>query len=439
MNELPGGMELPRGLDDVDTVFMTQLLQARGVIDASNAVTSMQESGVGMTAGYFSAIKRVQCTFAEATDAQSSYIVKAWPEFEIMPKEAIRAMFVKDIKAYLFPQDRFYPRPATLLADFNVETDQWALIMEDASTFAEQKVHEAELNLEEVLQMVPSLVDTAVAWEGCHEGDDATDLEALGVDFWASADNVAMYRAVMPGGAKLFDKVTSLADSPLIGNPSWDHYLGEGLAELYTKKIDAFFGPAHPENGATCTLAHGDLRGDNLFFCEPSDRHPQGWLVIDFQLLFRGPVPSDLAYLMGSGSVLGEVYQGEGRETVLRAFYDQFMAKTKRYPDYSWEQFRAEYAMMTTVLFTYYVGMGAAFLQAGAFANEHPFRVELGDQGVTEADLAPDEMRKRMWWTKAFRNFRENFAAFDQHAYLSSLPDNEGESVPWTELPEHLR
>ena len=43
----------------------------------------------------------------------------------------------------------------------------------------------------------------------------------------------------MPGGAKLFDKVTSLGESPLIGNPSWDHYLGQGLAELYTKKIDA--------------------------------------------------------------------------------------------------------------------------------------------------------------------------------------------------------
>lgn len=41
MAGLPDGMELPRGLDDVDAVFMTQLLQARGVIEASNAVSSM--------------------------------------------------------------------------------------------------------------------------------------------------------------------------------------------------------------------------------------------------------------------------------------------------------------------------------------------------------------------------------------------------------------
>ena len=438
MHALPNGLELPRGLDDIDADFMTTLLRARDVIEPSNAVVSLAESGVGMTAGYFSAIKRIECTFAEPTDAQSSYVVKAWPEFEIMPKESIRDMFVKDIKAYLFPADGFYPRPNVLLADFDSDDDRWALVMEDAATFAEQKVHEHELNLDEVLQMVPALVSTAVAWEGCDEGARAEELEALGVDLWASEANLATYRAVMPGGAKLFDKVSSMADSPLVGTPTWDEYLGPGLAELFTNKIDAFYAPVHPANGATCTLSHGDLRGDNLFFCAPSPSYPDGWLVIDFQLLFRGPVPSDLAYLMSSGSVLPEVYEGEGRETVLRAFYDQFMAATSRYPDYTWEQFRAEYAAMTTVLFTYYVGMGAAFYQAGAFANEQPVRVELGDQGVTEADLAPDEMRKRMWWTKAYRNFRENFAAFDQYALLSTLPDNEGPMGEWVELPPHL-
>ena len=66
-------------------------------------------------------------------------------------------------------------------------------------------------------------------------------------------------------------------------------------------------------------------------------------------------------------------------------------------------------------------------------------RVELGGQGVTEADLAPDETRKRMWWAKAFRNFQESFAAFDHHGRLQSLPDNQTEIGPWVELPDHLR
>jgi hypothetical protein len=438
MHALPVGMELPRGLDDVDAAFMTGLLRARGIIESSNEIVSMAESGVGMTAGYFSAIKRVKCVFAEPTNARDSYIVKAWPEFEIMPKEAIRDMFVKDIKAYLFPGDRFYPRPEALLADFDAENDRWALVMEDASTFSEQKVHENELTLDEVLRMIPALVDTAVSWEGCDEGERSAQLDELGVDYWASEANLATYKAVMPGGAKLFDKMTSMSDSPVVGHPAWNERLGEGIAELLTNKIEAFYGPAHPDAGATCTLSHGDLRGDNLFFCPVSDRYPHGWLVIDFQLLFRGPIPSDLAYLMGSGSVLPEVYQEQGREKVLRAFYDEFMSKTRRYPDYSWDAFRAEFAMMSTVLFVYYVGMGAAFFQAGAFQNEQPARVELGDQGTTEADLAPDEMRKRMWWGKAIRNFSENFAAFDQYAHMSALPSNTGDMGEWVELPAHL-
>ena len=439
MHALPVAMALPRSLADVDAGFMTLLLRARGVISPTNSVVALDERDVGMTAGYFSAIKRVICAFAEPTDAPSSYVVKTWPEFEILPKEAIRAMFMKDIQAYQFPAEQFFPRAPALLADFDAENDRWALVMQDVEAFAEHKTHENELNLDEVLRMIPGLVDMAVAWEGCHEGAKATNLDGLGVGFWASEENLGIYRGVMPGGAKLFDKTTTMADSSLIGRPTWDEALGQGIAELFTNKIDAFYTPARPENGATCTLAHGDFRGDNIFFCTPTAAYPEGWLVIDFQLLFRGPVPSDLAYLMNSGSVLPSVYEGAGRETVLHAFYDRFMQRTTRYPDYTWDQFRDEFAMMSTVMFIYYVGMGAAFWQAGAFENARPLRVELGGRGATEADLAPDELRKRMWWTKTFRNFRANFAAFDQYSRLSSLPDNQGEMGPWAELPAHLR
>jgi hypothetical protein len=300
-------------------------------------------------------------------------------------------------------------------------------------------VHEEELTLDEVMRLIPRLVDVAVAWEGCDEGAKAQELYRLGVGFWTSKENLASFRAVMPGGAKLFDKLTTLAGSPLIGTPPWDEAVGPGIAELLTRKLDAFFDPVRPENGGTCVLAHGDFRGDNLFFCDPSDDHPDGWLVIDFQQMFRGPVPSDLAYLMNSGSVLPEVYEGDGREAVLRAFYDQFMAKTVRYPDYTWEQFRKEYALMTTVLFVYYVGFGATYWQAGAYENELPLRVELGGRGATLDELTPEDLRKRMWWTKSFRNFRTNFVAFDQYAHLRSLPDNTAEMGPWAELPDHLR
>ncbi len=332
--------ELPRGLDDVDAAFMTRVLRRSGVITATNEVVSQEEKGVGMTAGYFSEIKKVKCTYREPTGAPDSFVVKAWPSLELMPKDAIKAMFIKDIKAYLFPSERFYPRPRALLAAFDEPNDRWALVMEDADSFAEHKVHERELTMDEQMKMVPKLVDVAVAWEGCHEGEKAEQLADLAVDFWASDANLALYKAVMPGGAKLFDKFTTIEGSTVVGAPTWDAYLGgAGIGEMFTKKIDAFFERAHPARGATCTLAHGDLRGDNIFFCDSSAAYPDGWLCIDFQLLFRGPVPSDLAYLMGSGSVLPEVYTGDNLHRVLRSFYDQFMAKTQVYKAYTYEKF----------------------------------------------------------------------------------------------------
>jgi hypothetical protein len=68
-----------------------------------------------------------------------------------------------------------------------------------------------------------------------------------------------------------------------------------------------------------------------------------------------------------------------------------------------------------------------------------PGRVELGGKGVTEADLAPTELRQRMWWRKAFANMRENFKGFDHYRHLQRLPDNLQGLGPWTELPAHLQ
>ena len=80
---------LPRRLDEVDSAFMTRVLQRSGAISATNSVVSQSEQGVGMTAGYFSSIKKVCCTYAEPTDAPTDFVVKAWPSLEIAPRDSI--------------------------------------------------------------------------------------------------------------------------------------------------------------------------------------------------------------------------------------------------------------------------------------------------------------------------------------------------------------
>ena len=220
MLTIPTGMTLPRSLDDVDADFMTGLLRARGVIDDDNHVVSTVDTGVGMTAGYFSSIKKVKCTYANPTDAVDAFVVKTWPDLEIAPKEQIAGMFAKDIGAYAMPDAGFYPRPKVYLADFDASEDRWALLMDDATAFGEQKLHEEEMTFDEVMHMIPKLIEIAVAWEGCHEGPKSAELDRLEIAHWASADNLSAFKQIMPGGAPLFDLATSMPDSTLInGRP----------------------------------------------------------------------------------------------------------------------------------------------------------------------------------------------------------------------------
>ncbi len=438
LSTLPQHMVLPARLSDINSDYMTQLLQARGLLEQDNTVVTMDESGVGMTAGYFSDIKKIHCHFKNPTACPSHFVAKAWPDFEMLPGEAISDMFIKDIKGYMLPEDQFFPRPKVLLADFDESSRHYGLIMADVDQFGTQKVHEHELNLDEVLQMIPGLVECAVSWEGCDQGDRATTLAEFGVSHWSSAENLALYKEIMPAGAKLFDKTLSLETSDLTDGVSWQAHFGTGVSELFTNKLDAHFAQIDPAAGATCTLSHGDLRGDNLFFCPKSPENPHGWLTIDFQLMFKGPVPSDLAYLMSSGSVLPEVYAAENRNRILKTFYDEFMRKTQRYPDYTFAQFESEFAAMCTVMFIYYVGMGGAIWRAAAFENAQPGRIELGSEPFTTDDLTPDELRKRMWWRKTICNNRVLMSDLNLIPLWQSMPDNLSGTGEWVELPPHL-
>jgi hypothetical protein len=427
--------ELPENLAGFDAAFMTRLLHYRGAIEPTNRVEHMEEEPVGMTAGYFSALKKVTCTYREPTGAPRRFVIKTWPQLEIMPTAAIQRYFRKDIAGYsAFGPDEFYPRPRAWLAACDDTRNRWALVMEDAEAAATHKKHESELTLAEARSLIPRLVDVAVRWEGCDTGPEATRLDALDVDLWASQVNLDTYASVMAGGAPLLDRMLS---TPSWMTPTWNDVVGRDTCVEFTRHYHAFFANAHPRNGATCTLAHGDFRGDNLFLGPVRPNAPDGWTVIDFQMMFRGPVPSDLAYLLNSGSVLPEVYTGDGLRLMLREFHDAFAARTRRYPSYTYDQFEREYVIMSTVLFVYYIGMGAAYWQAGAFRNELPARIELGNAGATEADLTPEERRQRMWWRKVHTNLRETFRRFDLYGHLQALPLDEP-SPAFIALPPHL-
>merc|ERR1719159_2345957 len=72
-----GNIVLPAGLDEVTADFMERVLQYKAVIPKTCKVVSITKKDVGMTAGYFSSIAKVECTYSQKTDALKNFIVKA--------------------------------------------------------------------------------------------------------------------------------------------------------------------------------------------------------------------------------------------------------------------------------------------------------------------------------------------------------------------------
>jgi hypothetical protein len=210
-----------------------------------------------------------------------------------------------------FDSNHFYPRPQVYLATYDAAADQWALVMEDIDSYGEHRVNENPINKDELLAMIPQLTTIAAEFE-CK--DPAATGTAPHVKPWGSAENIEAFKAVVAMGAPLADK--ALCSS--IGPETWAHDLGTDFCQRFRDKLEQFWSRCSPATAKTCTIAHGDLRGDNLFTTPGG----HGWTCIDFQLMFWGPVPSDLAYIMATATCDWDTLVNHEDE-ILHTFYDQ--------------------------------------------------------------------------------------------------------------------
>lgn len=406
--------ELPSTLKQVDCAFMTELLRFRGLLGPGDEVLSMEEKGVGVTAGFFSTIKKVECKLSDNSPSTcpTHFVVKAWPEFELLPKEAIAGLFKADILGYTnFPSQEFYPRPDVYLATFDEESapPRFVLIMADCDRIAKQAVHEEPLTLAQVKQMIPNLAQVAAKYEGSHEPDHPDYERTKYMRHWS--DIVAGLRPLMARGAPLFDEMTTGVGHPsgeaiapfeedpddFLGKyvPWQDVGLGLDFAQEFTRRETEFTAQIKPEF-ATCTISHGDLRGDNLFF---SESLPHGWTCIDYQMNFKGPVVSDLAYILMTATVHPDVYRNHTDE-LIELFYTEFMKRTVKYKSYTLEQCRSEFAHMMWIPVIYFFAMGASGL---VHATTGPG--VLGTRTLPYDQIPVGQKRRRFYYKSNFMNW----------------------------------
>jgi len=176
----------------------------------------------------------------------------------------------------------------------------------------------------------------------------------------------------------------------------WQHRgLGLDFTQRFTRVEAELSAQIQPEF-ATCTVSHGDLRGDNLFFDE---KMPHGWMAIDYQMNFKGPVVSDLAYILMTGTVHPDVYQNHTDE-LIELFYTEFMKQTVKYKTYTLEQCRFEFSRMISVPLIYFYAMGASglIMAAGGPGN-------LGSRVMTYDQLPAGQKRRRFYYKTNFMNW----------------------------------
>jgi hypothetical protein len=425
------GIKIPQSPDQITEEWMTRVLLFKAIIEEPVVVSSLSKTiVVGNSFSAHCVAIRVGCEYSvELNGVETVFLVKIWPSEMLLPEEIARGMFLSDMKGYIeAAPEEWYPRPKLNLCSWNLESDQYVLMTSVRDSIGAEK---ALLTLDEVQAMVPRLAQVAALWENCHLPNQPMSTQAERLERWTDRANVSMYKGPLgipyTIGAKLVDKILQ---TDLGGH--WESIEMDGYAELLGGKLFKFFGRVGPKTNASVTLSHGDLRRDNIDFKTKSE-----WVTSDFHSSCTGPVPTDLAYLMTSGSVLPSVY-GDGEAEVTRYFYDEFQRHTNAYraDSYSYEKFMKEYYTMAHVFFVYFVCLGTPVFQSGAVDGKidprNPAEVtgpctwapELGSGTVVAESLSEEEQAKREWFKNVLANFRDVFSRAGGKTYLDAIGDD---------------
>jgi len=122
-------------------------------------------------------------------------------------------------------------------------------------------------------------------------------------------------------------------------------------------------------------------------------------MAIDYQMNFKGPVVSDLAYIMMSGTVHPDVYQNHTDE-LIELFYAEFMKRTTKYKSYTLAQCRFEFSRMIWIPFIYFYAMGASGLMLAAAGPG-----TLGSRTITYDQVPAGQKRRLFYFKTNFMNW----------------------------------
>jgi hypothetical protein len=274
-------VEVPRTTRETTPAFLTEALRSAGVLPAGVEVAEVHHDEIGVGVGIVGQLARLGLRYSgEATGMPGSMVLK-------LPTQVPENRLVGDLFNFYEREGRFYEElrgkltvrtPEVYWNLIDPETGTFGLLLEDLS-HATMISQVAGLPPGRAAQAVQALAQVHARWW------EAPALDGLGwmprLDDPVNLAAGEHYRNAWPA---FVDYTQGALDADALA-------LGERVQEVFEDLLRQVVAEA------PVTLCHGDFRADNLLF---DDRvgGTDGVAVLDWQMSYRGPAITDLAYLL---------------------------------------------------------------------------------------------------------------------------------------------
>jgi hypothetical protein len=331
---MPGPARIPAGIDDITPDWLSAALRDAG--PRSPTVSSIEVEPIGVGIGVMALLYRLTPTYADSP-GPASVVVKLASQHEPIRQVARGYRFYeREVGVYTSLASELSLRsPHCYHAAHDPEFDDFVVVMDDLSS-------------DRVCNQV----------EGCSPDDAFTVAETL-----------AVHHAQWFGNERLLD--FAFIESP--ADPPYPQYHAQAtkadwpvFCERFADRVPADMrrvgerwyeiGPALMEESANhpWTLAHGDVRLDNIFFGRDGEGGPD-MSIVDWQICFRQTGAFDLAYFLCQSLTVDDRRAHESE--ILRRYHATLRRGGVR--DYSFDELFEDYRRSVLFSFCYPMSAGA--------------------------------------------------------------------------------
>jgi hypothetical protein len=297
-------LEVPVTTEDATPAFLTEALRSTATIGSSTRVAEVEHERIGVGVGIVGQLARLHLRYeGNAVGAPGSVVLK-------IPSEYPENRAIGDHFRFYEREGRFYREiseklpmrtPRCYWNHIDVDTNAFGLLLEDLSNRVSiSQVVGAEP--ERAAQALSALADLHSAW---------WESPALGSLEWMPWLNDPVNRSA---GEQYRLAWASFVD--LIGSCLPDGALGVG------EKAQAAFETLLDlgMSDAPLTVCHGDYRLDNLLYDDGAEG-PDRLAVLDWQISYRGPAITDVAYFLCQS--LAVDVRRDAEASLVRGWYDR--------------------------------------------------------------------------------------------------------------------